>query len=188
MIKEQQAKLKETGIRIELHKEIAYRFLDELDGDGEDCDEEEEYKKEMRKVYLKLRTEEERTKNLEEEISKLRLKEKDYINTEQETKESSKRLEANLNSKIEEQEKEMEESKKRNKKEIKQLKDAISDAEVANSEYKKEIKNLEEKLEFQVVAAQVQNITRIDILMQTQSSYKDMKERTVMNYKTRSTR
>ena len=164
LIKEQQARLKETGIGIELHKDIAYRFMDELEGDGED-DDEEEYKKELRKVYAKLKLEEEKNKRLEEELSKSRLKENDDRKFEEESNESTKRLEEN-NKKITEQVKDLEACKKHNQKEIKQLKDTVSNAEIANSEYKAEIKRLEEELKNQLVAAKVQMITRTDIEQQ----------------------
>ena len=120
VIKDLVEKSRSNEIGTKLHKDVAVRFMEEMSGaQGEDdSDEEEEYKKEMKNIYAKLREEETKVRNLEQENAEL----KKTILT--------KKIESEGESIKKQEEQELTtDALKKSKKEVKMLKDVISQNE-----------------------------------------------------------
>ena len=158
-IKNMEGELKEKVIGIETHRDIAYKLMDQSTSDETEESDSQENKKELEKVYKRLRAEEEKSKKLEEDIIKQNNEMKEMhekiLKTSREAKENEERIIRQLSS-------ENEESNKLGKKESKQLKEALNASEQRNAEIGKKVKDLEDQLTTKQMQEIVRNVTKTD--------------------------
>ena len=171
-IHELEERLKENEIGSNLHKEAAYRFMDEMtcgsDNDS-DKDAEEELNVEFKRMYQKMKDEEEKNKMLNTEIDKMKKeqeimgKEKDQSNEEIKTlKEEIVNL-RETQSKSQAESTSIAETMKATAKEIKLTKEALKESEKSKNQYIYEIKMLKRTLEEKALNENVRNATQISI-------------------------
>ena len=185
IIRELGEKLRQNEIGINLHKEVAVRFMDEMNGISEDSDvdEEEEYKKEMKKIYAKLREEELKSKNLEQDSTELK-KQFEVMKLELEKAEATNKHIREVEMVKQNKEHAVAvDNLKKSKKEIKMLKDTMSENEKDLNTQAHEIKMLKQHIADDSFKKQVKKLTSprgteelAKLLQDKETQIEDLKE------------
>ena len=163
VIKDQETKLKEKEIGINVHKDVAGRFMDELSNssnpdDDAEAAEEEEYKTEIKKVYTQLRQEEGKTEECEKMISALKGEINELLQKLDKEKQNTCTTKEELCQLKESHAKEISELTQGYKKKEKLLKDALDKSEKTTNDCIHHIKLLKDKNQELSVDKQAYNI------------------------------
>ena len=172
-IKEQEIELKEKRIGCDLHRDLAYKFMEVASNDEDiaDGNETEKDTAEIEKVYIQLRNEENKSSELSQELDDLKaecLKLRQQI---LEIETAAKEDEESLRKKILNEQKLGEENASKNKKDIGKLKEALNESERIRNTMNETIKNLESKVKEMNIELQVRQATeeKVDISREVQT-------------------
>ena len=162
MIANQNSKLKEQGIGFDLHREIAYKFMEVANEDGEGTTEAVESSStgEIKKLYTQLRIEESRTQELTTEIDNLKTEQLRLQSEISESNLKAKQMEEDLKNQLSKHAVSATENENNSRKDMKKLKDALKESENARHTLTETVAVLEGKISEISVVQQVDQVLK----------------------------
>ena len=146
LLEEQKVKLKESGIGLEIHREVAYKFMEIGESNETPPLNEDNFEENLKRVYSQLQCEEDKVKNMNREIQQLKSEETELRTKLEESAKNTMAIEEKLMRQIEEQQKQMDEKDQHVKKESKLLKQALIDSEKGKESLTEKVQQLESQL------------------------------------------